>query len=101
MPTQGLREPYSVSPSNLTHFRIIKDFYISEVDPLKRPKVFGMTASPVDAREDVVKAAKYVTRNKGLLSSLTLLQRIRDHVRLPNCNSVRSFTSPDVDQSTK
>ena len=38
--------------------RIIKDFYISEVDPLKRPKVFGMTASPVDAREDVVKAAK-------------------------------------------
>ena len=38
--------------------RIIKDFYIPEEDPLKRPKVFGMTASPVDAREDVVKAAQ-------------------------------------------
>ena len=38
--------------------RIIKDFYIPEVDPTRRPRVFGMTASPVDAREDVVKAAK-------------------------------------------
>lgn len=40
-------------------YRIIRDFYIPEEDPSKRPKVFGMTASPVDAREDVVKAAKY------------------------------------------
>ena len=39
-------------------YRIIKDFYIPENDPIKRPKVFGMTASPVDAREDVVKAAR-------------------------------------------
>ena len=38
--------------------RIMKDYYVAQVDPAKRPKVFGMTASPVDAREDVVKAAK-------------------------------------------
>lgn len=38
--------------------RVIKDFYLSENDPTKRPKIFGMTASPVDARVDVVQAAK-------------------------------------------
>ena len=38
--------------------RIIKDYYITQEDPSKRPKVFGMTASPVDARQDVVQAAK-------------------------------------------
>lgn len=49
-------------PSNpgsvLTFDRIMKDFYITHDDPARRPKIFGMTASPVDAREDVVKAAK-------------------------------------------
>lgn len=38
--------------------RIIKDFYIPLEKPAKVPKIFGMTASPVDARVDVVKAAK-------------------------------------------
>ena len=38
--------------------RIIKDYYITQDDLTKRPKVFGMTASPVDARVDVVNAAK-------------------------------------------
>ncbi len=40
------------------HVRIIKDFYLDVPDLAKRPKVFGMTASPVDARVDVVRAAK-------------------------------------------
>ena len=43
---------------NLPFDRIIKDYYITQEDPAKRPKVFGMTASPVDARQDVVQAAK-------------------------------------------
>ena len=43
----------------LRYIRIIKDFYLAELDPTKRPKVFGMTASPVDAKVDVVQAAKY------------------------------------------
>ena len=38
--------------------RIIKDYYLAQNDPEKRPKIFGMTASPVDAREDVIQAAK-------------------------------------------
>ncbi|KAL1955149.1 hypothetical protein VTO42DRAFT_8964 [Malbranchea cinnamomea] len=38
--------------------RILKDFYMKERDVSKRPKIFGMTASPVDAKVDVVKAAR-------------------------------------------
>ncbi|KAM5473717.1 Dicer-like protein 1 [Microsporum ferrugineum] len=36
--------------------RIIKDFYMRE--PERKPKIFGMTASPVDAKVEVVNAAK-------------------------------------------
>lgn len=42
----------------LIRYRIIKDYYVIQADPTKRPRIFGMTASPVDAREDVVKAAR-------------------------------------------
>jgi endoribonuclease Dicer len=38
--------------------RIMRDFYITEPDKTKRPRVFGMTASPVDAKVDVIQAAK-------------------------------------------
>lgn len=37
--------------------RIIKDFYTAEPDLTQRPKIFGMTASPVDSRTDVHTAA--------------------------------------------
>lgn len=37
--------------------RIVKEFYLKEQD-ITRPKIFGMTASPVDAKVDVVKAAR-------------------------------------------
>ncbi|KAL8950848.1 MAG: hypothetical protein Q9222_003146 [Ikaeria aurantiellina] len=43
---------------NHPYARIIKDFYITEDDHAKRPKVFGMTASPVDVRSDFSKAAR-------------------------------------------
>lgn len=36
---------------------IIKQFYINVEDKTQRPRVFGMTASPVDARTDVKRAA--------------------------------------------
>lgn len=42
----------------LSH-RIIREFYLAESDKSKRPKIFGMTASPVDAKVDVRQAAKY------------------------------------------
>lgn len=41
---------------NHVYARIIKDFYLCE-PVAKRPRVFGMTASPVDARVDDVVAA--------------------------------------------
>jgi endoribonuclease Dicer len=37
--------------------RIIKDFYVPHISHGLLPKIFGMTASPVDARVDVRKAA--------------------------------------------
>lgn len=42
---------------NHAYARIVKDFYI-DTHTSKRPKIFGMTASPVDARVDVKKAAE-------------------------------------------
>lgn len=43
---------------NHPYARIIKDFYISDSqDASELPRIFGMTASPVDARVDVEKAA--------------------------------------------
>ena len=42
---------------NHVYARIIRDFYDAELGD-KKPKIFGMTASPVDARVDVVSAAK-------------------------------------------
>jgi endoribonuclease Dicer len=38
--------------------RIIKDYYLAQSDLSLRPKIFGMTASPVDAITDVNIAAK-------------------------------------------
>jgi endoribonuclease Dicer len=40
-----------------SYARIIKDFYAQQGPDELRPKIFGMTASPVDARVDVRKAA--------------------------------------------
>lgn len=37
--------------------RIIKDYYLTETTPDARPKIFGMTASPVDSKSDVVRTA--------------------------------------------
>ncbi|KAF2121559.1 dicer-like protein 1 [Lophiotrema nucula] len=37
--------------------RLIKDYYLNDPDPRKRPRIFGMTASPVDAKVDVRQAA--------------------------------------------
>ncbi|KAI7089846.1 dicer-like protein 1 [Hortaea werneckii] len=37
--------------------RIIKDFYVAEPDQSSRPRIFGMTASPIDAKADVARAA--------------------------------------------
>lgn len=42
---------------NHAYAQIIRDFYVREPDIQLRPRVFGMTASPVDAKVDVSRAA--------------------------------------------
>jgi len=42
-----------------SYARIIKDFYLAEPENT-RPKIFGMTASPVGSRADAAHAAAYV-----------------------------------------
>jgi endoribonuclease Dicer len=58
--------------------RIIKDFYAQMQDKSKRPKIFGMTASPVDTRQNVKKAAAELEAilncQIATASDLTLLQ---------------------------
>ncbi|KAI5212191.1 hypothetical protein AUEXF2481DRAFT_75327 [Aureobasidium subglaciale EXF-2481] len=59
--------------------QIIKDFYLTEVDIQCRPRIFGMTASPVDARVDVRQAARdleNILHSKiATARDLTLLQK--------------------------
>jgi endoribonuclease Dicer len=58
--------------------RIIKDFYAQIEDKSKKPKIFGMTASPVDTRQNVKKAAAELEAilncQIATASDLTLLQ---------------------------
>ncbi|KAH0358835.1 dicer-like protein, partial [Aureobasidium melanogenum] len=59
--------------------QIIKDFYLTDVDEHSRPRIFGMTASPVDARVDVRQAARdleIILHSKiATARDLTLLQK--------------------------
>jgi endoribonuclease Dicer len=56
---------------------LIKDYYYSEMDIYKRPRIFGMTASPVDANSNIQEAAKNLERlldsKIATTSDLTLL----------------------------
>ena len=42
---------------NHAYARIVKDYYLREPDTEKRPRILGMTASPVDGKTDVKAAA--------------------------------------------
>ena len=42
---------------NHAYARIIKDYYVSAPPSTQKPRVFGMTASPIDAKTDVLGAA--------------------------------------------
>ena len=47
---------------NHAYARLIKDYYLHEPDAERRPRVFGMTASPVDAKVDIKEAAQELER---------------------------------------
>ena len=52
-----IKGDYRPSPAKRPH-RIVKDFYVTERTKENLPKIFGMTASPVDAKVDPVRAAE-------------------------------------------
>ncbi|KAI9662080.1 MAG: Dicer-like protein 1 [Trizodia sp. TS-e1964] len=64
---------------NHAYAKIIRDFYPEEDDPRRRPKIFGMTASPVDAKVDVYVAAReleiLLKSHIATAADLTLLQK--------------------------
>ncbi|KAF2703350.1 dicer-like protein 1 [Pleomassaria siparia CBS 279.74] len=43
--------------NNHPYARLLKDYYYTEKDRSKRPRIFGMTASPVDANQNIRQAA--------------------------------------------
>lgn len=43
--------------NNHPYARLMKEYYVNEPNPSQRPRIFGMTASPVDANTDVREAA--------------------------------------------
>ncbi|OQO09415.1 hypothetical protein B0A48_04813 [Cryoendolithus antarcticus] len=43
---------------NHAYAKIIKDYYIPDSNTSTRPRIFGMTASPIDSKGDVVQAAQ-------------------------------------------
>ncbi|PWY95843.1 dicer-like protein 1 [Aspergillus sclerotioniger CBS 115572] len=80
--------------------RIIRDSYL-EVTPSNRPRIFGMTASPIDTKGDIIEAA---TRLETLLdstiattSNLTLLRQV---VRRP-VEKIWPFNKLDQPRATK
>lgn len=82
--------------------RIIKDFYITEPDLAKRPRIFGMTASPVDARQNVVHAAKWVGKKIAVTKiPPNIMQRARNIASLPDCHRVGFVAPPPLNQSSQ
>lgn len=76
--------------------RLMKEYYLTQSDPSQRPRVFGMTASPVDANTDVKDAAvqleamldcKIATTSDITLAANSInrpTEEIARYARLPN-----------------
>lgn len=56
MPGMSLVALKSSATEHLHLTRIIREYYLN-VDATRRPRIFGMTASPVDAKCDIAEAA--------------------------------------------
>ena len=63
--------------------RIIKDFYLTETDAASKPRVFGMTASPIDAKSDVIQAANELETLLHSRIATTLDMSLTDAVKKP------------------
>jgi endoribonuclease Dicer len=71
--------------SNHPYARLIKEYYLTEPDVSQRPRIFGMTASPVDANVDITQAARELEAllhcKIATTSDLTLLA---NHITRPS-----------------
>ena len=77
----SLIHPYLLRDSYSSLFRIVKDFYITEPDVGSRPRVFGMTASPIDAKTDVRQAADELEKLLDSRIATTLDMSLTDAVK--------------------
>ncbi|KAI9832203.1 MAG: Dicer-like protein 1 [Phylliscum demangeonii] len=81
---------------NHAYARIMKDFYLADENTGRRPRVFGMTASPVDAKIDVVRAAKELETLLHCRIATTLdLALLRRTVHKPD-EQIASYTPLQV-----
>ncbi|KAL9090003.1 MAG: hypothetical protein Q9165_005532 [Trypethelium subeluteriae] len=59
--------------------RLVKDFYAPQRDKAKRPRIFAMTASPIDAKGDLLKVAceleDYLDSKIATVSDLAMVQK--------------------------
>ncbi|SMQ54273.1 unnamed protein product [Zymoseptoria tritici ST99CH_1A5] len=63
--------------------RIVKDFYLTEPDATSCPRVFGMTASPIDAKTDVVQAASELETLLGCRIATTSDMSLAESIKKP------------------
>ncbi|KAH7116051.1 dicer-like protein 1 [Dendryphion nanum] len=70
--------------NNHPYARILREYYITEKDLSKRPRIFGMTASPVDANVDVRQAAKDLeTLLHSRIATVSDLKLLQNDITLP------------------
>ncbi|KAL4796050.1 hypothetical protein BDV19DRAFT_398514 [Aspergillus venezuelensis] len=63
--------------------RIIRDSYLL-ADPLNRPRIFGMTASPIDTKDDVAEGAMRLEKYlDSKIATASLLSSIHQFVKRP------------------
>lgn len=76
--------------------KIIRDFYLSQEDPARRPKIFGMTASPVDVKiGEVYDAAMDLERMlQAQIVTTSNLELLQTFVSRPQESVARYFLHP-------
>lgn len=80
--------------------RIVKDFYIAEPDRAARPRIFGMTASPIDAKTDVVQAASELENLLDCRIATTSNMSLAEAIKKPSETILTYLALPRVGLET-
>lgn len=84
-----------ISRTLLIPFSIIKDFYLEEPSD-SRPRIFGMTASPIDAKMDVTKAASELETLLDSKIATTSDMSLTNAIKKPTEEVLRYDTLPQA-----